>query len=261
MLLFLFVVFSLGLFTGSFMNVVIDRFPNKRTIVKGRSKCDFCNKKLMWFELIPVFSFIFLKRRCRYCKKKLSFQYPIIEIVTGILFASSFIYSANLSPFLTFDFFISLIFSIIISSMLLLIFMIDLKYGIIPDEILIILTFVSLVYLFLSKNILLSYFSTALISFLFFLILIVITKGKGMGMGDAKFAFLIGLILGFPLTIISIYLAFLTGALVSIILILLSIKKIKKDTIAFGPFLAGCTLVVYFFGNQILKFLINIINF
>ncbi|OGH09982.1 MAG: hypothetical protein A2152_03450 [Candidatus Levybacteria bacterium RBG_16_35_6] len=244
----------LGLFVGSFLNLVIDRLPKSRTITEGRSKCDFCDKELKWFELIPLLSFIIQKRRCRYCHKKLSFYYPLIELTTGILFGLSYL--------LVFTFPLALIFSLIIVSFLIIIFFTDLKYGIIPDQIILVGSIVTLFYLILNNgNLVINNLLSGLIAFLFFLILIIITKGKGMGMGDAKFVFMIGVLLGPHKTIISIYLAFLTGATISIILILLGIKKIKKDTIPFGPFLAGCTLLTYFFGNNILAFLLNIFNF
>jgi len=253
-------VFILGLFFGSFLNVIIDRTGKKESFISGRSHCDFCKKELKWFDLIPLLSFLLLNGMCRYCGKKLSFQYPIVEIVTGILFLLSFIYSLNLFPLGGLSFIFVFLFSVIVSSSLLLVFMIDLKFGIIPDGIIIFSTAATFIYLLYTGNFLHN-FLTGIGTAAFFLLLTVITKGKGMGMGDVKFAFLIGLLLGFPIALISIYLAFLTGAFLSIILILAGIKKFKKDTIPFGPFLAFCTLLSFFIGNKILEILLKILNF
>jgi leader peptidase (prepilin peptidase)/N-methyltransferase len=221
----LFIIFIAGLFVGSFLNVVIDRTGRNEAFLKGRSYCEFCKKHLGFFDLIPLLSFIFLKGKCRYCKKKLSFQYPIVEIITGFLFLISFIFS-NVVFSSSLPFFLSFIFSVLISSVLFLILMIDLKFGIIPDKIILFGALATIVYLLIANS---SSFLNCLLSavggFLFFLFLVVITKGRGMGMGDAKFAILIGLLLGFPIAAFSFYLAFLTGALVSIILILIGKKR------------------------------------
>lgn len=235
---------------GSFLGVVVDRLPKSKSIFKGRSRCDFCNKKLEWFELIPLLSFIIQKRKCRTCHKKLSFYYPVIELVTGIMFGLTYLYAIPYT-----------LFTVVIISCLVVIFFTDLKYGIIPDQVILFCSAVVILFLILnSKFLILNHLLSGLGAFLFFFLLIIITRGRGMGMGDAKLAFLIGLLLGFLKTLIAVYLAFLTGAIVSLILILLGIKKLKKDTIPFGPFLTGCTLLTYFFGNEISTFLLRILN-
>src|SRR3990167_2998470 len=111
------IIFILGASIGSFLNVLIDRLPQGKSIL-GRSQCDFCQKKLKWFDLIPIFSFIFLTGRCRYCHKKLSWQYPVVEALTGLAFVFS-------------DF---AVWGII--ACLIVIFFSDLKYHLISDYIL-----------------------------------------------------------------------------------------------------------------------------
>ena len=81
-----FCIFILGIFIGSFLNVCIYRIPKKETIVYGRSHCMTCNKEIKWYDLIPVFSYLFLRGKCRYCKEKLSLQYPCVELITGIIY-------------------------------------------------------------------------------------------------------------------------------------------------------------------------------
>lgn len=262
----LLIFFILGLFIGSFLGVVVDRIAKNETIVKGRSCCDMCKKKLMWNDLIPIFSFLLIKGKCRYCKTSLSPFYPIIELITGISFviAGQAALSGNNFQFIIYNFqnLLSLFFYLYIVSALIVIFFIDLKYGIIPDKILIPAVLITLIFNILNSNYqILNILFSAIGASLFFLFLILITKGKGMGYGDVKFAFLIGLLLGFPNVVFSLYLAFLTGGIVSIILILCKKKKFQKDTIPFGPFLAFATFLCLFWGDLITKTALHLLNF
>jgi prepilin signal peptidase PulO-like enzyme (type II secretory pathway) len=249
----------LGLAVGSFLGVVVDRLFRGKTIFKGRSKCDYCGRNLEWYDLIPLLSFLFLRRKCRYCKKRLSIYYPVIEITTGVVFVITYLVIINfqlplpyqsltLQAILNFK----LIYYLAIVSSLIVVFFSDLKYGIIPDKILI--PSVIVVFLFNLINFsshMLSFALSAIVAFVFFLFLFLITKGKGMGFGDVKFAFVMGLLLGFPGIIVALYMAFLTGAAVSIILILWKGKRYLKRTIPFGPFLALATFISLFWGNVI----------
>lgn len=244
-------LFLIGVFVGSFLNVIIDRLPRKETIAKGRSHCEFCKKELVWYDLIPLLSFLMLKGKCRYCHKKLSLYYPIIEFSTGILFAVTYLWISQIYhlPFTIYH----LIYYLIIISAFIVIFFEDLKFGIIPDKIVFPAVFISFLYLILNtKYLILNNFFSAFGAFAFFLILFLITKGKGMGFGDVKLSFLLGLILGFPKIILALYLAFLTGAILGIILIIWRKKRSLKDTIPFGPFLIAGTLLSLFLGNLIL---------
>lgn len=252
MLLLLFVI---GIFAGSFLNVAVDRFPRKETILKGRSHCEFCKKELKWFDLIPLLSFLFLKGKCRYCHKKLSLYYPIIELSTGALFA--LVYTYINFQFSVFNFqlstFISFFYYLFIASSFIVIFFEDLKFGIIPDKVVFPAIIISLAYSFIIHNSLfIVYLSSAVGAFAFFLILFLITRGKGMGFGDVKLAFLLGLVLGFPEIILALYLAFLTGAIAGIILIIWRKKRSLKEAIPFGPFLIAGALVSIFLGGLII---------
>lgn len=237
-------VFGLGLCIGSFLNVVIYRLPEGRQVIFGRSFCPKCKRKILWYDNIPLLSFFILGRRCRYCKKPISWRYPLVEFLTGLLFI--FGYLSHLSS-LSFLFIAGLI----------VIFFVDLDYQIIPDQIVFPLLVGTLVY-YLIKNYKLSlitnYLPTGLGLGAFFYFLHKITKGKGMGLGDVKLAFLIGIFFGFPLAILALYLAFLTGAFVGVILILS--RKVKfGQQIAFGPFLAFGTILTLFFQDKFLWFL------
>lgn len=250
-------LFLIGLSVGSFLNVVIDRLPAKQSIWKGRSHCDYCSHFLSWHDLIPILSYFVLGRKCRWCHKKISRQYPIVEITTGILFLFTYtsiirIIEVHNLPYL--------IYLLMILSGLVAIFFTDLKYRIIPDQILVILSCVTLVYLlFFNKGEIMNHIFAALIFFLFFFILVLITRGKGMGLGDVKFAGIMGFILGFPSIVVAFYLSFLTGAAVSLILIIRG-KKSMKSTIAFGPFLATSTAISLFYGGFLWNILRRIIG-
>ncbi len=236
-----FLVFLLGLCVGSFLNVLIDRLPKGESIWFGRSRCDHCKKTLRWFELIPLLSYLLQGGRCLRCHKKLSLQYPVVELATGVGFV--------LIGGQAFDARQGLALAIIFSC-LLVIFVADLKYMIIPDSMIVI----GILGVLLQGPALGDLQGRALSGMgasLFFLILFLITRGRGMGLGDVKLAFFLGLWLGFPRIVIAIYLAFLTGALVGVTLILTG-KKGLKSKIAFGPFLVLGAGITYFYSEQII---------
>lgn len=240
--------FIVGAVVGSFLNVVIDRSPKNKSIAFSRSRCESCNKNLYWYDLIPIVSYLLLMGKCRFCKKKIPSRIIFVEILTGSLYA--------LLAYLFLPFNLLLfVFLGVIFSVLLVIFYIDMYYGIIPDFTLVIILIVSLIYYLISSP---ASIPASLISavslFLFFLLLFIITGQKGIGFGDVKFAFVIGFLLSYPGSVFAVYSAFLTGAVVSIILILNGRKKFKKgEAIAFGPFLVLGIALYYTFQDKILK--------
>lgn len=253
--LFTFYIFIIGLFIGSFLNVLIDRIPKRKLFKKRRSYCDSCKKTLKWYDLIPVFSFIFLQGRCRQCRSPISLYYPIVEIVTGALFVTTFIFV--LGGNFQLDKILTLIYYLFIVSSFIVIFFTDLKYGIIPDKILFPAILVSLAYLFTIHNSLfIIHFLSGVGAFLLFFLLHLITRGKGMGFGDVKLVFLMGLFLDILNTILALYLAFLTGAVVGLILILWGKRKFFGGKIPFGPFLVLGTFISLFLGEKIIKALL-----
>ncbi len=244
-------MFILGLAVGSFLNVVIDRLPQSKSIIYPPSFCDECKKNLLWYDLIPVLSFIFLAGKCRFCRKKISLQYPIVEFTTACLFASVHILFISYPQLPITNYQLSIIYYLLVISALIAIFFIDLKYRIIPDQILIALTVISLAYqLFFGIDGLPNHLLAGISYFALLLLLVVVTKGKGMGLGDVKFAFVIGLLLGFPKVVAGFYLSFLTGAVISLILIIAG-RKTMKSTIPFGPFLAASTAVSLYYGQEL----------
>lgn len=232
-------IFILGLSVGSFLNVLIDRLPKGQSIF-GRSKCDHCNRKLVWRDLVPVFSFLWQKGRCRYCGRKISLYYPVVEIITGLMF----VLIGDWQNILVTCYMLYVICTLIV------IFFSDLKYFIIPDKIIYPAIGLALIFNGFNENFLNGLLG-ALIGGGFFLFLVLITRGKGMGWGDVKLSIFMGLLLGWPKIILALLLAFFSGALVGLGLVL-SGRKTLKSEIPFATFLSIATLIVLFLGDGIL---------
>ncbi len=245
--LFLFPVFMMGASLGSFLSVLVDRLSTGRPFVTGRSYCESCKKTLKAIDLVPILSYAMLLGRCRYCKKRIPFRLFTVELTSAIL-ATGFFYFAIIGSlgllqaallFLLLYFFLG-------------IFVADIVYGIIPDLFSVVTLIISLAYVFLLGQPLMSHALSGLGCLLFFLLLFMVTKGKGMGFGDVKLSFILGFLLGFPLIIVSLYLAFLTGAVVAIILVVCRKTKFFGGAIPFGPFLVASTVISLFYGQKIL---------
>ncbi len=254
--MFLFLLFVFGLCVGSFLLVLADRIPRGEPIFLGRSQCDSCRKTLSYRDLVPFFSFIALNGKCRYCKKPLSLYYPMVELLTGILFVITYLMVAKESiKYGEFAFFLFIV------SVLIVIFFTDLKYGLIPFVVIFPAIILSFLYVILNTqyaipNRLLSALGAAG----FFLAIFLITRGRGMGFGDVVLAFFMGVLLGFPGIVVALYVAFLTGTIVSLILILGGKKKFFGSTIPFGPFLILGTFISLFWGEMIVAFVLPYIG-
>lgn len=246
------ILFLVGLAVGSFLNVVIYRLKLGDSPIKGRSYCDFCHKKIAWFDNVPLISFLFLRGKCRQCHKKIPMDYPLVELLVGLQFVWVYwLLSVNFHFFNSWEGSYSLallLYWLILFSGSLVIAIYDLKYMVIPDEILWPLVVISFSRLFVSHQ--WQVVPVAFASMAFIMSLWLLTRKKGMGFGDIKLAFLMGLVLGYPRIIVALMIAFLTGAVVGVILLLLRIKKFKSK-IAFGPFLLLGMLVAKLYGYQI----------
>lgn len=251
----IFIIFLFGLVIGSFLLVLIERLPKEKPVFLSRSECDYCKYVLSPLDLIPVFSFIFLKGRCRYCQKKLSIKYPMMELFLGFSFLVLYVITTSgfISYPLIFGSYIFLfIFLAIVYSTLVVIFFTDFFDGIIPLYVVLIGIIVTICYLLLSSPTeAVSHLLTGVFTGLFFLAIFFITKMRGIGFGDVIYGFYMGLFLGFPYIIIGLYIAFLTGAFISIILVLRRKKKLHGGAIAFGPFLIFATLCALLFGDYL----------
>lgn len=243
--------FVLGLVLGSFANAVLWRLEKEKDILVSRSECTRCGHKLGFFDLIPLLSFLFLKGRCRYCRKKISWQYPAVELFFGLGVLFIYLYSRDIaeSIFLTGVFLATF-----------LIFIYDLRFLIIPD----VLVLTGLIWVLLGKfwffrgDVKIG-FLTGLSIFVFFFLMRQLSKGKWVGGGDAKLGFILGLWLGWPLGFLGLFLAYVIGAAVGVGL--MALKKVTlKSQVPFGPFLITGAWVAYSWGNEILKWYENFLT-
>jgi prepilin signal peptidase PulO-like enzyme (type II secretory pathway) len=247
--IFLFIV---GTTFGSFFNVLADRLSNERTI-GGRSECESCHHILAWYDLVPFFSFLILGARCRYCKTKLSFFYPFSEVVTGLSFSLTWLYSpVNITHSDT-TIIISKIVALGIVSCLLVILFADIKYQIIPDPIQLVLLLFSFAWIIVNGahiNIFIEHLVGGFVVMIPLLLIFIFTRGRGMGFGDVKLAFTIGFLLGILNGLLALYIAFISGAIVGVVMIAGRMKKLKSK-IAFGPFLVFGIVVMFFYGEKL----------
>lgn len=259
LLIFIF-VFLMGTIIGSFLNVVIYRFNTGRTIVKGRSICMTCNRDLRWYELIPVLSFLIQSGKCRRCASKISHQYPIVEFVTGLVFASV---AYKLLPILDisyWNYIFNIVFFVFIFSLLIVISVYDLRHKIIPDKLVFVFIFFSFLSIFINfsgNGSLLTLPSlTDLIAgpiiALPFAALWYFSKGKLMGLGDGKLILGIGWLLGLSMGLCAVMLSFWIGTVVSLFLMLVLKNKLNMKTeIPFAPFLILGAFITFLFSLNI----------
>jgi prepilin signal peptidase PulO-like enzyme (type II secretory pathway) len=249
-----FFLFIFGLAIGSFINVVATRYDGDHflfanTVIGGRSHCEGCKKTLRWFELIPLFSFLAQRGRCRRCDANLSFQYPLAELTSGLIFVFVPLAIGALS--------LAAIFWIIVFELLLLMSLIDIALGIIPDEICVMLAVLGI--LLAINNNAESRLIGAVAAGAFFGLLILITKGKGMGMGDLKLSIPLGLLFGWPNITLVLMFSFLTGAIAGLASIAFQ-KNTMKGTIPFGPFLALGAAIVFFWGPSLVSWYLSLLG-
>ena len=248
-----FFVFCFGLAMGSFLNVCIYRIPAKKSLISPGSHCPNCNNPVKPYDNIPVLSFLLLSGRCRHCKVKISIRYPVVELLTALLFVAIF---AVYGPTLQF-----LIYSLLVAG-LLVITLIDLDRYIIPDRISIPGAVIGLLCSpineqlgFGVKGMLTSVIGFFMGGVLFFVIAYVgsvVFKKESMGGGDIKLAALLGAFLGWKGALVSFFLAFLSGAVIGAVVLLVSSKR-DSTKVPFGPFLALGATCYIFFGEFLLE--------
>ncbi len=235
-------LFIIGLFLGSFYNVVGLSVPMKQSFATRRSVCPSCGKTLSAIELIPVLSYLIQGGKCRGCKARISPLYPIIELLTGILFVLAFIVLGWQTE---------LIVSWSLVSLFIIITVSDLKYMLIPDKILLVFAGVLLIErIFIPLTLWWDSLLGAAIGFTLLLIIAIVSRG-GMGGGDIKLFALIGFVVGTKTMLLSFMLATFYGAFFGIIGLLFKLVKRGKP-IPFGPFIAAGTLTAYFFYEEII---------
>lgn len=237
-----------GLAVGSFLNVGIDRLPRGQSIVARRSRCDSCGQALAPQDLVPVFSFLWLRGRCRYCRERISWRIPLVELATAALFGFIlFRYGPTAQAMVLLAY----------VSVLVVVFVVDLEQSLILNKVVYPSMGVALIvapwgpasqgltlqatYLEVLKGVLLG----GGVPFIIYLL----ARG-GFGAGDVKLGALLGLMMGFIPVLTTLQLSFIVGGIVALVLLGLRIRR-RKDPIPFGPFLAGAGVLSLFWGQEI----------
>lgn len=235
------IIFLYGIVIGSFLNVLIYRLPKHENIATKRSHCMECGYQLKWYDLIPLFSYLFLRGRCRKCGTRISIQYPIIEAVNGILYVLIFLrYGLTIE---------TLLYCLLFSALLAL-SVIDFRTFEIPVGFNIFILILGLVRVATDyKNWLLYLIGLVSVS-LFLFAIFAITKGRGIGGGDVKLMAATGLLLGWKLNL----LGFVMGCILGSIIHLIRMKVSKEGrTLAMGPYLSLGVVLTVFFGEYIIS--------
>jgi prepilin signal peptidase PulO-like enzyme (type II secretory pathway) len=225
-------LFLLGSAIGSFLLVVADRYGTHENPFQGRSHCDYCGKKLAWFELIPCFSFLIQGGKCGSCKKKLSYQYLLFELVSGLLSVGILV-----QPIISGNNLLPAISMYLAACVLLVLIRIDAVSMMLPDGFIVGLTVLATISALLThyqfENIALG----VLVGAGFLYLLWIVTGGAGIGFGDVKLMIPLGILFGFQGSVTLLFISFFIGGLVGMWL-LVTKKVSKKTAIPFGPFLA-----------------------
>jgi len=262
------IVFIFGSVVGSFLNVCIHRMPKSESVVWPRSHCPQCGKRIPGYDNIPFISFILLKGKCRFCQEKISWRYPLVELIAALLFLAFFTRYG-----LSYNFF----FYVVLASALIIATFVDIRHRIIPDEVSIGGLFVGFILnsvrgfnlapLSFSFKPMLSSLSGIIVGagiiyltgWLFDLVYFKWLKNppingetESMGGGDVMLLAMIGAFLGAPRALLTFFIAPFFGAIIGIVILIT-----KKDhTIPYGPFLSIAALISIFFSDKLLRFLI-----
>ncbi len=226
------IVFIFGAMIGSFLNVVIYRIPKSESIVFPSSKCQSCQNTLKWWHNIPIFSWLFLKGKCYFCKEKISAQYPIVEFLTGVIFVALY-FKLGLVWYLPF---IAASFAALFALV-----MIDFKYMAVPDNV----NFTALIFALVQPEFLMALLYAAIAAgglYLIGLLSSFIARKQAMGGADVIVAGTMGALLGFP----NFFVALFLSALLALIPSLMN----RETGVPFVPFLALATFIVYLYDTQ-----------
>ncbi len=243
-----------GLIIGSFLNVLIYRIPKEESIVWPGSHCPACSHPLKWSDNIPLISYLLLKGKCRYCRAPISARYPLVEGLNALVY---------ITMYLKFGFGVDFVFYSLISSVLLAVTFIDLKEMIIPDSLVVSILLLSVAHK--TVNYFLYSISPGLIGSILGLLAagglfaaIVIISGGGMGGGDITLIGVLGFVLGVKHIFLNIFLSFVSGAIISIVLLAAKVKT-RKDPVPFGPFIVLGFFMTVLWGQAVLNRYFNLL--
>ncbi|TCK98377.1 leader peptidase (prepilin peptidase)/N-methyltransferase [Natranaerovirga hydrolytica] len=237
-------IILLGMIIGSFLNVCIYRIPKKENFITKRSHCMHCNHLIKPYDLIPVISYVVLKGKCRFCKKSLSIQYPLVELLNGV--AYYFIFTTYGYSYHT------LLYSLLTSTLIIIGF-IDWQHMIIPNGLNGLILIIGIIHLSLNTNQWVYYTSGFFISSGILFLVAILSKGQ-MGGGDIKLMAVAGFILGWDKILLALFLGALIGSIISIILLVL---KIGEKKVPFGPYLGIGIFLSLIYGNEIMGWYIG----
>jgi leader peptidase (prepilin peptidase)/N-methyltransferase len=235
------ILFIFGAMIGSFLNVVIYRIPKGESIVFPASKCQSCQNSLKWWHNIPIFSWVFLRGKCYFCKEKISAQYPIVELLTGIIFVALY-FKLGLVWYLPF---IAASFAALFALV-----MIDFKYMAVPDNV----NFAALIFALVQPEFLMALLYASIAAgglYLIGLLSSLIARKQAMGGADVIVAGTMGALLGFPNFFIALFLSALLAMIPALIW--------REKGVPFVPFLALATFIVYLYDIQATQLLETII--
>ncbi len=267
------IIFVFGTVIGSFLNVLIYRLPIGMDFKKGNSICPNCKHKLNWKDLFPLFSWIFLGGKCRYCKAPISKQYPIVEALNGTFYVLAYIFLCGGVTELSGDFSLSqlgltlkLVGYMIMFSSLIVISWVDFKHQIIPDSLWVAILIGGLFIVgdaLISGEFTKNWIISRIIGFFtvsgIFMIIAIVTGGRAMGGGDIKMMAAVGFVLGWKAVLIALFMSGLFGVIFTIGRKIIS-KKEMKGLIPFGPFLAMGSAVCSFVGESIFNGYLSLFN-
>lgn len=242
--------FIVGVSIGSFINVIILRFDNLKTVIAGRSHCPDCQHVLAWYDLVPILSYLTLRGKCRYCHKKISIQYLLVELSTGLIF---------LLLFSNFGVSVAGFYYSVIMAVLMVVVVIDIRSQMVPEQ---------FVWLALLISVLGGWYFGGHVGWTRMIYGIVIgglplavlsigSREKWMGRGDIKIGMILGALTGYPVAIFSLMLSFVVGAIVGVIYMKIA-RKDRKATVPFAPFLVFATLIGILWGRGLVNWYLGV---
>ncbi len=259
----------LGMLAGSFLNAWICRMEARESILKVRSRCPKCGKKLNFLELLPVISYLAQKGRCRACRWRIPIQYLLVELVSGFLFGfiawrygfgeagfgaeGCLLFLGSCLPWAAFR-------DMLFVSPLIVLFIFDLKHGLIPDRVVLPAAVLAVILNFFAGQPILYLLLAMGAGGGFFLIQYAVSRGKWIGAGDIRLGVMMGAMLGWPLIAIGIFVSYILGSVVSLGLVATR-KAVWKGAIPLGTFLSVGTAITLWWGKDILSWYFNLSRF